>query len=57
MSERNPAPDTEKVKALYADGWTIKRIAPRVGCSHETVRQILLRAGMSLRPRSYRSQP
>ena len=57
MSERNPAPDTEKVKALYADGWTIKRIAPRVGCSHETVRQILLRAGISLRPRSYRSQP
>jgi hypothetical protein len=35
--------------SLYVSGLSLKRVAAQVGCSAETVRETLLRAGVTLR--------
>jgi hypothetical protein len=49
-----PAKIPGKVVELYRSGLSLRRISTRFGLSHEGVRQILLRHGVTLRP-AYRT--
>ncbi len=40
---------------LYGDGWSCQRLAERYRCDDETVRQVLRRAGVQMRPSWQRS--
>jgi len=42
--------------ARYIRGWSLRDIADELGCSHETVRQELLGAGVRLRTQSRRAR-
>lgn len=44
-----PAGDLTNVVRLYGEGWSCQRLAERYRCDHETVRQALKRAGVTLR--------
>jgi hypothetical protein len=39
---------------LYKSGWSLIRLGEHFGCSGETVRQMLLTAGLAMRPKWYR---
>lgn len=43
-------PTTEEAIDLYRDGWALRKIAARYGCSENTVRDLLVKAGEPRRP-------
>lgn len=40
----------EKAARLYRQGWTLRRLAPLVGCAHQTLHDRLVKAGVAMRP-------
>jgi hypothetical protein len=48
---------TERAIALYKAGYTLREVATQIGASAETIRRILIRAGVSRRPRGVRRSP
>jgi hypothetical protein len=48
---------TERAITLYQAGYTLREVATQVGASAETIRRILIRAGVTRRPRGLRPSP
>lgn len=48
----NPLPDTSKIVDLYVSGLSIHTVSKQTGCPYGRVREILVDAGVALRPRS-----
>ena len=44
--------DLVEATQLYEAGWSLKRLAERYDCDHESVRRALKEAGVAIRPRN-----